>query len=143
MKISAASICDFAQVRDGLLSVVSASITRVWRDQYPHQMGVMLAVILEVTPAEAQMPREIRVRVEDADGKRLAEASAGFQIGPPLPPLDPGEAMSVPFALDFRSVALPAAGRYQVVIDPMTEGVEPTALAFRAGFQSERPSIGP
>ena len=138
MRINAASICDFAQVRDGLLSVVSASITRVWRDQYPNQLGVMIAVILEVTQTEAQMPREIRVRIEDADGKRLAEASAGFQIGSPLPPLDPGEVMSVPFALDFRSVILPAAGRYQVVIDPMTEGAESTVLAFRAGFHSER-----
>ena len=140
MQISAATICDFAQVRDGLLSVVSASITRVWRDQYPHQMGVMLAIILEVTQTEAQVPREIRVRVEDADGKRLAEASAGFQIGPPLPPLDPGEVMSVPVAVDFRNVTLPAAGRYQVVIDPMTDGAEPVALSFRAGFLTERPS---
>lgn len=138
MRINAASICDFAQVRDGLLSVVSASITRVWRDQYPNQLGVMIAVILEVSQTEAQMPREIRVRIEDADGKRLAEASAGFQIVPPLPPFDPGEVMSVPFALDFRNVILPAAGRYQVVIDPMTEGAESTVLAFRAGFHSER-----
>ena len=55
-------------------------------------MGLMLAVIFEVTQIETQVPRDIRVRVEDADGQRLAEASAGFQIGPPLPPLDPGEA---------------------------------------------------
>ena len=33
----------------------------VWRDQYPHQMGVMLAVVLQVSQAEAQVPREIRV----------------------------------------------------------------------------------
>lgn len=71
----------------------------------------MVAVILELTQSEAQMPREIRVRVEDDDGLRLAEASSGFEIGPPLPPLDPGEVMSVPVAVDFRNVALPAAGR--------------------------------
>ena len=138
MRISAATICDFAQVRENLLFVVGGSITRVWRDQYPNSMGVMLAVVLEVAPTEAQVPREIRVRVEDADGKRLAEASAAFQIGPPPPPLDPGEVMSVPVAVDFRNVVLPAAGRYQVVVDPMTDEAESTVLAFRAGFPSER-----
>ncbi len=137
MQIRSATLCDFAQVRDGLLSVVSASITRVWRDQYPSQMGIMLAIILEVVQSEAQAPQEVRVRVEDADGARLAEASSGFQIHPPLPSLDPGEAMLMPAAYDFRSVALPAAGRYQVVVDPMTDGAEPVALAFRAGFLSE------
>ncbi len=140
MKIRVATICDFAQVRDGLLFVSSAGITRVWREQYPHQMGVMLAVILEVTQLEAQVPREIRVRVEDEDGMRLAEASVGFQIGPPLPQLDPGEVMSVPLAVDFPTVALPAAGRYQVVIDPMDGDAEPVALAFRAGFLTEGPA---
>ena len=43
----------------------------------------------------------------------------------------------VPFAVDFRTVQLPAAGRYQIVVDLMTEGVEETVLAFRAAFPSE------
>ncbi|MCY4069194.1 MAG: hypothetical protein OXE79_08860 [Acidimicrobiaceae bacterium] len=43
----------------------------------------------------------------------------------------------MPAAYDFRSVALPAAGRYQVVVDPMTDSAESAALAFRAGFLSE------
>ena len=43
----------------------------------------------------------------------------------------------VPFAVDFRSVQLPEAGRYQIVVDLMTEGLEETVLAFRAAFPSE------
>lgn len=136
MKISAAAICDFAQVRDGLLSVISASITRVVHDRYPANMAVMLALILEVAPGEAKMPREIRVRVEDADGERLAEISGGFQIEHPPPALDPGELMMVPLAVDLRNIPLPAAGRYQVVIDPMSQGVAPTVLAFRTEARS-------
>ena len=43
----------------------------------------------------------------------------------------------LPFAIDFRGVELPAAGRYQVVVDLMTEDIEESVLAFRAGFPSE------
>ena len=96
----------------------------------------MLAVIIEVAPGEARVPREIRLRVENADGGRLAESSAAFQIGEPPTQADPGEMLVVPFAVDFREVQLPAAGRYQIVIDVMAEGVEPTVLAFRADFPS-------
>ena len=137
MKVFVAAICDFAQVREGLLSVMSAGINRIWRSQYPAPMGAMLALIIEVTPAEARIPREIRLRVETADGARLAETIAGFQIGTPPPQNDPGEVMMMPFAVDFRTLQLPAAGRYQIVVDLMTEGVEETVLAFRAAVPSK------
>lgn len=136
MEVRVATICDYAQVREGLLSVISAGITRIWRSQYPSQLGVMLALIIEIGSGEAIDPREIRVRIEDADGKRLAEASGGFQIAP-TPGHDPGELLTVPLVVDFREVSIPSPGRYQVVVDPMTEGVRSAPLAFRAGFPSD------
>ena len=136
MKLVLAALCDFAQVRDGLLSVISAGLTRLWRPQFPAPIGAMLALIIEVAPGEATVPREIRLRVENADGGRLAESSAAFQLGAPPAQIDSGELMVVPFAVDFREVQLPAAGRYQIVVDLMTEGLEPTVLAFRADFPS-------
>lgn len=136
MKIRVATICDFAQVREGLLSVVSAGITRLWRPQYPAAMDIMLALLIEIPPDEARIPKEIRVRVENADGTRLVETSAGFQAGPG-PQTDPGELLNVPFVLDLRKFELPTPGRYQIVVDPMREDLEPTVLAFRAGFPTD------
>ena len=43
----------------------------------------------------------------------------------------------VPFVLDLREVDLPDVGRYQIVVDLMTQGVDPVLLFFRAGFPSE------
>jgi hypothetical protein len=40
--------------------------------------------------------------------------------------------------LDFREVELPAAGRYQVVVDPVTVEANETQLSFRAGFPSDK-----
>ena len=138
MKIRVATICDFAQVREGLLSVMSAGITRLWRTQYPAALGVMVALIFELVPGSASVPREVRFRVENADGARLAEAVCGIQVDP-SPGLDPGEMLPIPMVVDFRDLQLPAAGRYQIVIDPMSEGIAPTVLAFRAGFPSNAP----
>ena len=136
MEIRVATICDFAQVREGLLSVISAGVTRLWRSQYPAPLGVMVALIFELVPGSASIPREVRFRVENADGARLAEAVGAIQVDP-SPGLDPGEMLTLPLVVDFRDLQLPAAGRYQIVIDPMTEDIGPTMLAFRAGFPSD------
>lgn len=137
MLIRVATLCDFAQIREGLLSVASGGITRVWRPQYPARLGIMLALMIEITAVEAAEPREIRVRIENEDGGRLAEASGGFQLQSP-PDHDPGEMLNLPIVLDFRDVELPAAGRYQVVVDPMSKGIVETQLSFRAGFPSDQ-----
>lgn len=136
MQVRAAILCDFAQVRDGVLTVASGGITRLWRSQYPAQMGMMLALMFEAAPDEIVTPKEIRIHVESADGARLAEAIGSLQSGPPTQH-DPGELLMLPLALDFREVSLPAAGRYQVVMDMERAGGSSASLAFRAGFASE------
>ena len=79
---------------------------------------------------------KFRIRVETADGVRLAEATSAFQVDP-SPGLDPGKMLTLPLVVDFRDLQIPAAGRHQTVIDPMSEGARPTVLAFRAGFPSD------
>ena len=145
MELSVAAICDAAQVREGLLSVLSAGVNRVWRETYPAPMGVMLALLVEMTPGEAKTPHEIRIRVEDADGRdRLAEVLAAFQTTGISSLNDPGELLLMPLTVDFRNIQLPAPGRYQIVLDWMMEGTIPTVLAFRAGFPSDaRPPVSP
>ncbi len=135
MEIRVATLCDFAQVREGLLSILSAGITRVWHNQYPAPLGVMLALILEINPSET-LTNEVRFRIEDADGARLAEASGMVNVSL-SPDHDKGEMLTMPLVVDFREVPLPVAGRYQIVIEPMNERADPTKLAFRAGFPSE------
>ena len=80
MDIRVATLCDFAQVREGLLFVSSAGITRVYRESFPAPVGVMLALVLEMSPVEAANPNKIKVRVEDADGQKLAEMVGEVQV---------------------------------------------------------------
>ena len=136
MDIRVATLCDFAQVREGLLFVSSAGITRVYRESFPAPIGVMLALVLEMSPVEAAEPNKIRVRVEDADGRKLAEMVGELQVKLGSGH-DPGELVNVPFVADFRAMKLPSPGRYQVAINPDPEGTNPVALAFRAAVRNK------
>ena len=96
----------------------------------------MLALVLEMSPVEAAEPHKIRVRVEDADGQKLAEMVGEVQVKLGSGH-DPGELVNVPFVADFRTMKLPTPGRYQVAIQPETEGVNPVALSFRAAVRAK------
>ena len=136
MEIRVATLCDFAQVREGLLFVSSGGITRVYRDSFPAPIGVMLALVLEMSPVEAMDPHKIRVRIEDADGRKLAEMTGEVQVKLGSGH-DPGELVNVPFVADFRAMKLPTPGRYQVAIQPDTDGANPVALGFRAAMRNK------
>ena len=135
MDIRVATLCDFAQVREGLLFVSSAGITRVYRESFPAPIGVMLALVLELSPVEAMDAHKITVRVEDADGRQLAEMVGEVKVTLGTGH-DPGELVNVPFVADFRTMQLPSEGRYQVAIQPDADGVNPVALGFRAAVRS-------
>ncbi|WP_420639296.1 DUF6941 family protein [Candidatus Poriferisocius sp.] len=136
MDIRVATLCDFAQVREGLLFVSSAGITRVYRESFPAPTGVMLALVLEMSPIEAMDPHKITVRIEDADGRKLAEMVGELQVKLGSGH-DPGELVNVPFVADFRTMKLPTPGRYQVAIQPDAEGSNPVALSFRAAVRNK------
>lgn len=135
MDIRVATLCDFAQVREGLLFVSSAGITRVYRESFPAPIGVMLALVLELSPVEAMDAHKITVRVEDADGRQLAEMVGEVKVTLGTGH-DPGELVNVPFVADFRTMKLPSEGRYQVAIQPDVDGVNPVALGFRAAVRT-------
>lgn len=134
VRFPVATLCDAANVREGTISILSGGITRLWRSQFPCQMGVGLALMCEYDPAIFQRPSEIRVRIEDADGGMLHEASMVLP-GQPLPDsVDPGESVSVPLVLSLREAPLERPGRYRIVVDPMDETVEPVLVSFRVDY---------
>ena len=131
MKIRIATLCDFAQVREGLLFISSAGITRMNRAQFPSPLGIMLVVVFEVSPdAVRSFPHEMRFRLENEDGKRLMEGGGAFQLDSVPGDLDSGEPVLLNFVADIRNIPLPEPGRYQVVIDTVSDAH--IALGFRA-----------
>lgn len=130
MNISVAMLCDFAQVRSGLLFISSGGVSQLHRPSYPAPLGVMLALAVEVSELEGKESFEVRVRVEDADGHALTQISGNLQVG--LTKMTPGETRQIPFALDLRPLQLPAAGRYMVRSVIPGHDVAEACLSFRA-----------
>ena len=124
MRALIATLCDFAQIREGLLNIVSAGVTRVTTPVYPGHLGCMVAVMLEVAD---RIPHEVRARLESEDGKPIGEVKAAFQLS--TTDADPGEKVYLPLVFDLREAQIPAPGRYQMVIE--TESSE-TVLGFRS-----------
>ena len=112
MEISAAFLCDFAEVREGLLMALGGGTTRLWRTGYPASMGSSLALLIDLLQSDLDTPHEISVAIQGPD-QPVGEVKGTFQIGG-SPDLRAGENVVAPLALDLRPVQLPGEGSYSI-----------------------------
>jgi hypothetical protein len=110
--ISAAILCDFAQVREGLLFVVSGGITRRYSAELPAPLGMMLGLLVEIPAQELAQVHDIEIIVKRTDtAEDLARMVAGVQAEGET---QPGESLMVPAAVDLRGVAVQVYGSHDV-----------------------------
>ena len=114
MDVSAAFLCDFAEVREGLLMALGGGTTRLWRQEYPASVGASLAMLLDLHQSDLGAPHEIVVAIQGPD-EPVGEVKGEFRIGG-SPDLQPGEAVVAPLAIDLRPVQLPGPGSYSINI---------------------------
>jgi len=118
MKVSLAVVCDYAEVRENLLTLVSAGITRLRRDSLPAPLAVFVALQLEVTAAERPFPHEVAVRVTGPSGIELATIGGGFQVGPTSDfEADESGVVSLPFDLRMATAAEYGWHSVEITID--------------------------
>jgi len=112
--ITAALPCDFAEVREGLLFISAAPVTRLWRAEYPAALGLCIAAIVEGTQGELEgIPHEVELVVCDQDGVVLAELKAGIQVAE-AQGVAPGEALQLPMVFNLTGLMLGAPGAYDL-----------------------------
>lgn len=128
MDITAALLCDFAQVREGLLFVSSGGVTRVMRPEYPAPLGVVLALVVDLDPDEHDQQHRVRVRVIDSHDEVFWDGTAELGVG--QVDAETGEHLALPLVVDLRPVALPADGLYRIEAD--ANGVLRQVLRLRA-----------
>lgn len=122
-------LCDAATVREGLLHVLGGGITRVGRPRYPAPLGLVLAGILKLRPAEAEEKHRIRVLVHDIDGAKMGEISGEFGVAAG-PGLQPGEHLAMPIVLPMQGVPIAKPGTYSIEI--LLDGQQVRSLMFIA-----------
>lgn len=135
MQVAAAFLCDFAEVREGLLFALGGGITRLWRDAFPASMEASLALLLELHQTEGATQHHLQVLVQGEDGQRVGEVKAAFQMG--AAEVDVGENLLLPIVLDLRTARLPAPGSYAVEI--VIDGTHQRTIQFKALPRPEQP----
>jgi hypothetical protein len=115
MRVSLAVVCDYAEVRENLLTVVSGGITRLRREALPAPLAVFVAVQLEVPATERPLPHEVTARVIGPAGTDLATIAGGFQVASTSDfEVDESGVVSLPF--DLRMINATEYGWHTIEI---------------------------
>jgi hypothetical protein len=112
-ELTTALLCDYAQVRNGLLHVVGGAITRITRADYPGPFGVNVAVVADVPYEEVGrlLPVSVVLIGEAGEVSRWqTELNTRWEGSP-------GEWLAVPFVVPSASTVIPSAGTYEVQIE--------------------------
>lgn len=126
----AAFLCDAASVRENLLHVLGGGITRIWRERYPADMNVALAMMITLSPSEGRDKHVLQVTVTGADGEPIAQLDGEFAAQRGQDTL-PGESLYVPVVLPLQRVPLPTEGQYAInVLVDRQEKVSLTVAAM-------------
>jgi hypothetical protein len=139
VEIQAAILCDFAQVREGMLFVSSGGISRLYRPDQPMPLGIWLAVVLEVTADEMFAVHELRVTVSGEDGATVGSVTAGMQAPAGMQvQLNPGEPAVIPVVIPLMPIVVPGHGMYDIRI------VADNGVAeIRTLYVGDPPQMGP
>ena len=138
MRIDCALLCDAATVREGLLHILGAGITRAGRPAFPAPVDLTLALRILVHPTELNRPHELEVRLQGADGEGIGGFVIGFESDNPGG-LEPGEHVSLPLPIvPPPDAQLPGPGRYSFEV--LIDGVHQATVPFIA-HQIDAPEL--
>jgi hypothetical protein len=119
VEITTAILCDFAQVREGLLFISSGGISRVFHppDQpFPRPLGFSLALTIEIGPDELKKAHEVRVIVkQNATTIKMGQAVGAFQTSPAIN-MESGESLTAPIVIPLGLISVAGYGAYDVHI---------------------------
>jgi hypothetical protein len=115
LRLQALLLADHANVREGLLSVLSAGLTRLGSGTFPMHFLTTLVLMVYVPPDRVADLHEIDVRFKyPAEAETIAEAKLQFQIAEAE--AFPGEGRQVPLTLPMLPIPFPRIGQVDVQV---------------------------
>jgi hypothetical protein len=119
MRLAIATLADAANVREGLLSVLSAGVTIVRRPSFPARLEVVLAISVEVAPEDRIAELDINADVRPgAPGATVAEGEAPlFSARAHVEfELERDSLFFIPLAIPLGGATVPSPGAYRIVV---------------------------
>jgi len=118
VRLDALLLCDFAQVREGLLFVQSGGLTRFVAPKLPAMFGSYVAAMVYMPPNEAVEAHRMVMKIKSADTVDLiATINVELHEVQRTDGSLPVEGRQVPVVVPLHKVAFPAAGRYDLHVD--------------------------
>lgn len=117
MRMTMATLCDAASVREGLLHLLGAGITMIQRGSYPAPLGVQLALLFVMNPKADLRPYQLKIAIHDMEKD---EEIGGIEASiSPAGPTSYGDAypVSMPLVLDLRDAGVPRPGSYEIQVE--------------------------
>jgi hypothetical protein len=136
MIITAALLCDAANVREGLVNVLSAGITNIKRVSYPGPLGVTLFCMVEIPADEVGRSGKVSVEVrmtDQPDREAVASIAGSWETARGSSEPDEKVPGNFPVVVNLSQVMIPEPGYYYVKFE-LDDG-EARVLSFRANLQ--------
>lgn len=119
MKVTAILLADHASVREGLLHVIGAGITRIAREPFPARLDVSLALVLQTSDESDLMAgHSLKISIAESfpggDGQMVASANVELVI--PEGSIISGPNYQLPVVVPIQAVPVPGAGVYVIKV---------------------------
>jgi hypothetical protein len=119
VRVTALLLADYASIREGLLHVLGAGITRIARDPLPARLDVALALMLQAADeSDFMASHTLEVTISESSpasaGEQVAKVLA--ELGPPpgVAPLGPN--LQIPIVVPIQPVPVLRTGSYVIAI---------------------------
>ncbi len=114
LRLQALLLADHATVREGMLSVLSAGITRVTLPAYPGQLAAYLVVVVYIPPDRMEATHQCDVKFKYPElVEQIASLNLTFQVQAER---FAGEGLYTPFALPIHGIPWPHPGQVDVQV---------------------------
>lgn len=116
VSLQALMLADYANIREGLLNVVSAGVTRAFAAGFPLRIPTWVAMIFVIPPDAQDGLHTGTMTLKYADVNVLARAEFQIQVQPAVP-IKPGEDLTFPAVIPLIDIPFPHEGEVDINVD--------------------------
>lgn len=114
VRLQALLLADHANVREGLLSVLSAGITRVGLGTYPGHLPAYLVMVIYLPPDQVPLAHEGEVKLKYPEtATEIATVKMGFQA---TAETYPGEGLYLPLVMPIHNIPFEKTGQVDLQV---------------------------
>lgn len=113
MRVAIAALADAVNVREGMINLLSAGVTTLFRESFPAPFGADLALMLELGKQDLEADGVVGLAIQVHDDAGAEIGSVQGELGWSQSETWPAQ---IPAAINLGDLLLPHPGRYEVRI---------------------------